>query len=79
MWPQLLSAASSVIGSTMSGSDLVPQAFYGGPVSMDTSGWTVASGNGSATGSPSGAMAEWLTPAVIVAGLVLVVAVWKRR
>jgi hypothetical protein len=75
----MLSAASSVIGSTMGGSDMVPNAFYGGDVTADGSGWTVATGSARATGTPSGAMAEWLTPAVIVVGIVVILAAaWKR-
>lgn len=81
MWPAFLSAASSVVGSTMGGTDMVPNVFTGGDVSQSGGAWTVATGSAkaSAVGSPAAAMAEWLTPAVIVAGLVLVVAVWRRR
>jgi len=64
----------------MGGQDMIPQVFTGGDVTLDGSGWTVATGRASATGTPSGAVAEWLTPAAIVAGVVLVAAaVWKRR
>lgn len=63
----------------MGGQDGIPQVFHGGDVTADGSGWTVATGSARATGTPAGAVAEWMTPAVIVGGLVLVVAVvWKR-
>lgn len=81
-WIALAGAAISAAGTASAGpAGSAPPPFYGGEASQGAGMWTVATGKAraSATGSPSGAMAEWLTPALIVAGIVLVVAVWRRR
>lgn len=75
----LIQGASSVLGSVLGGSaPPLTAMFEGGPVSNDSSGWTVATGSASATGAPATAGNTWIVVAVIAAAVVFGIAAWKR-